>query len=212
MVKTFWETIDGLIDLSGVPEAKRNGAEYEAARRSIHDDLPDITHVEVACHHEAAHWAEAVLAANQLGADFSRFTVIGPTIKYDALQYVPFDATCTGLRMGGMDNWRAQTSVDVEIMARIAVAGSESVHHFYGAKAKRGDANDMRRFTIFCKEVRTRLGGLIDPPHVYLQNAVRDVQADLRDDAFTTVVRRKAEAIKRECFGPVFDPHTTETQ
>jgi hypothetical protein len=207
---TVHEIIDGMIDVRDVPPEKREGSEYEAARKQIHDELSTIRDVEAACYHEAGHWAYAVVAANQFGVDGSLFQVVGPRIRYDASdKNYPYDATPTALRLVGMQNWKPRSDDDVEIMARVAVAGGESVHHFYGLTQKRGDENDNARFKIFCKEARNRLGGLIDAPHVYWGDAKIEVRKNFKK--VRSVVETKAKEIMKEQFGPVFVLRTTET-
>jgi hypothetical protein len=208
---TFYEVIDNLIDVTGVPETKRSGIEYEAARNLIHIELSSMEEVEVACYHEAGHWAFAILVANQLAVDGSLFEVVGPRIKYDVSKKNPYDATPTGLSLPGMENWKAQDEDDVGAMARIAVAGGESVHHFFGPTQKRGDKNDKDRFEEFCKNARMRLGGVVEPPHVYWGQAIKDAQIDFKDTLFALRISAKAELVKHQQFGPVFRSHMKAT-
>jgi hypothetical protein len=212
---TFYEIIDGLIDAGDeVPAVKRNGDGYAAARKLIHDELASPHDVEVACYHEAGHWAVAVASADQLEADGSLFEVCGPRIKY----YYPVDgkperyeATPTGLKMVGMENWLPKSGSDVKIMARIAMAGGESVQHFYGPNQKRGDVNDTGRFDELCRNTRLRLGGVIEAPYIYREKALEEIQTDFRNVMFASNVSERAERVKQERFGPVFGFHTKET-
>lgn len=198
---TFYEMIDRLIDLTEVPEDKRRGEGYESARRLIHEELANVMDVDVACHHEAAHWAEAVLVANQfgIGIDGSLFKVVGPSITYDPSKDT-YEPTPTGLKMIGMEGWKAQTEEHVKILARIAVAGGESVHHFYGPNQKPGDGNDIGRFNELCREAHMGLGSLIEPPHVYINDARESVRKEFEDERFKETVRVKARMIKKEQF------------
>jgi hypothetical protein len=202
---TFSEIIYNLIDVTNVPESKRSGVEYEAARNLIHEELSTVEDVEIACYHEAGHWAFAVLVANQLGVNGSLFDVVGPRIKYNETAKKPYDPTPTGLSLPGMENWKAQIAEDVTAMARIAVAGGESVHHFYGPKRKRGDKNDRERFEALCGEAHMRLGRIIQPPHIYWNQAIEDArEIDFKDGVFALQISSKAELIKHQLFGPVF--------
>jgi hypothetical protein len=196
---TFYEMIDRLIDVTEVPENKHSGEGYESARRLIHEELTNVKDVDVGCHHEAAHWSEAVLAANQLGVDVSLFKVVGPRITYDASRDA-YEPTPTGLKMIGMEGWKAQTEEEVKILARIAVAGGESVHHFYGPNQKRGDGNDIGRFNELCREARMRLGSIIQAPPIYINEARDSVRADFENERFRETVRLKAQMIKKEQF------------
>jgi hypothetical protein len=196
---TFLEMMDRLIDVTEVPEDKRCGEGYESARRSIHEELSNALDVDVACHHEAAHWAEAVLAADQLGMDGSMFEVVGPSIKYDPSTDT-YEPTSTGLKMIGTEGWAVQGEEGVRILARIAVAGGESVHHFYGPNQKRGDTNDIGQFNELCRQARMRLGSTIQAPHVYIDEAKESVRTDFEDDRFKETVRLKAQQIKNEQF------------
>ena len=145
-----------------------------------------------------------MLVANQFRVDGSLFEVVGPRIVYD-IQNNLYDATPTGLSLPGMENWKAQNANDVKAMARIAVAGGESVHHFYGPAQKRGDTNDRDRFDGFCKDARLRLGGPIDPPHVYWNNAIKDVrEIDFKDALFALLFSLNAEIVMEHHLGPVF--------
>lgn len=63
----FREIIDKLIDVSSLTDKQTTGDEYEAAREWIHSDLRTPHDVEVACYHEAGHWAVAVIEAEQPG-------------------------------------------------------------------------------------------------------------------------------------------------
>jgi hypothetical protein len=207
---TFCEIIDALINVDEVPDNKRSGPQYEAARNIIHAELSSVKDVEVACHHEAGHWTQAVLAAKQLGADRALFTVIGPTIRYFPSNENPYDASPTGLRLIGLENWRAQGGEDIEIMARIAVAGGEAVSSFYGADQKRGDANDLCRFKELCREARTRLGGIIEAAHLYWDAALPIVGTDFANEDFKNVIAGKSAEIMRLQFTPVLDLRKTE--
>ena len=204
---TLHEIIDSLIDLSEVSLDKRGGDKYEQARQIIHDSLNTVDDVEAACFHEAGHWAQAFLAAHQLDADGSLFKVVGPTIKYNRSKDT-YDATPTGLKLVGMEGWRASSEDDVKIMARIAVAGGESILCFYGPSRGRADGNDIGRFKCFCRETRGYLGGIINAPHVYLNEATTDVRRDFQEERFKILLRAKTELIKRDVFGPVFRHHT----
>jgi hypothetical protein len=205
---TFYEIIDSLIDVTGVPKCQQKGEGYESARKSIHDEFATVEDVEIGCYHEAGHWAFAVLVANQLGVDGSLFDVVGPRIKYDAKTNL-YDATPTGLSLPGMENRKAQNESEVMAMARIAVAGGEAVHHFYGPNQNRGDKDDRDRFKVYSKEARLWLGGPIDPPHVYWNKAIEDARGiDFKDALFALRVSQKAELVKEQQFGPVFRSHT----
>ena len=112
---TFFEIIDSLIDVTDVPLCKQNGEGYESARKVIHEELSSVKDVEVACHHEAGHWAVAVASADQLEADGSLFEVGGPRIKY----HYPVDGkpehyepTTTRLIMTGMEDWLPESNED----------------------------------------------------------------------------------------------------
>ena len=208
---TFFEIIESLINVTNVPEAKRSGVEYEAARKLIHESLSCPEDVEAASYHEAGHWAFGILVANQLGVDGSLFDVVGPRIKYDTMNNL-YDATPTGLSLPGMKNWKAQDEDDVMAMARIAVAGGESIHHYYGPQGKRGDKNDRCRFDAFCKDARLRLGGPIQPPHVYWDQAIADARGtNFKDVLFTSVIESKAALVRQQQFGPVFRSDTKAT-
>ena len=206
---TFFEIIDNLIDVTGVPVLKQNGEQYEDARKLIHTELSTVEGVEIACYHEAGHWAQAVLA---LGADGSLFEVVGPRIKYDESKKNPYDPTPTGLSLPGLKDWKAQVEEDVKVMARVAVAGGESVHRFFGPVVKRGDKDDIERFKAFCQDARNRLGGIIEPAHIYLNEARENVRKDFENERFKNLVQSKAELVKKEVFRPVFEFHTTATQ
>ncbi len=122
---TVYEIIDGLIDVSQVLPEKQKGEGYESARKLIHDEFATAEDVEVGCYHEAGHWTQAILSANQLKINPSGIKVIGPGIKY----YGPrdgkperYDAFPLKVEMDGIDDWRAEIEDDVRAIARIAVA------------------------------------------------------------------------------------------
>lgn len=204
---TVREIIYGMIDVTGVPPEKRKGKDYEDARELIHDELPSVKAVEIACYHEAAHWVYAIIGAHQFGVDGALFRVVGPSIKYfSAVGERPeyYEETATCLDMGeAMKNWKAQGEEDVKTMARIAVAGGEAVSQFYGPDTRRRDDYDKCVFTRFCEEVHDRVAG-IGPSHIYLEAALDEVRAD-----FAGVIRPRvasyARTVKKEVFGPVFD-------
>ena len=208
---TLHEIIEKLIDDGSLEADKRCGQGYEDAKKSIHDDLQTVEDVEVACHHEAGHWAYTVMESGWLGIDPADVRVVGPTIKYDSSKTDPYDSTPTGLRMGVSNNWKAQCEKDVEAIARIAVAGGESVRSFYGAGQRRGDKDDWPRFDFFCREAKNRLGRIVsDTPKDYWDAAILIVRASFEDQAFKQIVKMKAEKIKINPFGPVFDSRTKE--
>lgn len=206
---TLYETIDSLIDVTNVPEEKRQDKQYELARKAIHDELSSVENIEIACYHEAGHWSEAVLAAHYLGANPQQVHVIGPTIGYKQGKYDPIP---TGLKIHGVESWQPQSENEVKAMARIAVAGAISVQHFRPDCTTCGDTNDIGRFDQFCRDAHMRLRGTIQPPHIYIDEAKEAVRKDFCDPVFVEMVRLKSEAIKSEQFGPVFLSGTAETQ
>jgi hypothetical protein len=204
---TFYEIIDGLIDAGDkVPPVKRNGDGYAAARKLIHDELASPHDVEVACFHEAGHWAYYLPVVRQSGGNDKLLKVIGPRIEYyPAAKGKPekYDATPTGLESPRIDP-REYTSRLFTLLAKIAVAGGESVFQFYGPNAKRGDINDRGRFDERHAEFRFVLTQRVinEDADAYWQKALKDVKDDFK--ANQLVIAFKAEKIKQEVFYQVF--------
>ena len=203
---TFYEAIDELIDVHKVPDTKKNGDGYENARQLIHEELSNHEDVEVACYHESGHWAYAVVSANQLGIDASQIDVVRPRIEYhppinSELEW--YESTPTGLTLPGT-NRLAYTEENVKIMARIAMAGGETVQHFFGLSQKRGDLNDIVRFDAFCKQAHLILGSIIGPPFSYREEAIKEIRRDFSNKRFDLIIRTKATLVSQNQFGSVF--------
>src|SRR6266702_4694249 len=98
---TFYEIIDGLIDAGDKVQAdKRSGDGYATARQRIHEELASSHDVEVACYHEAGHWAYSLPVVKLSVGNLKLLRVIGPRIKYYAAtdgRPEKYDATPTGL-------------------------------------------------------------------------------------------------------------------
>jgi hypothetical protein len=206
---THRDIIDDLIDVSGVPECKRHGEKYEQARESIHKDLATPEDVEAACYHEAGHWYEAVAASDYLGIDSSEITVHGPRIKYDS-KTDEYDVANAGIQAKELKSFKAQSEEDVKAMARIVVAGGVTVRHF--DKSKPGDKDDKPRFEAFARDARNRLGGIIDPPHEYWDDATDGIEKQFQDSDYRNAVKSKAEEIKNSLFARVFQASNLKSQ
>src|SRR6266481_4296666 len=103
----FFEIIDSLIDVTGVPKCKRNGEQYEAACKEIHDDLSDVGDVEATCYHESAHFVYATFLGYKLKKDTSAFKIIGPRIEYHpATNAKPewYEPTTSALKAPGLQS------------------------------------------------------------------------------------------------------------
>jgi hypothetical protein len=200
---TFYDTIESLINVDQVPILKRSGKGYDDARNEIHDDLAEVGDVEAVCYHEAAHFIYAVLLGTKLQKDTSLFQIIGPKIDYHSPGVEPeeYEATSSGLKTPGLD--LPYNHENVQEIARIAVAGGEAVQYFH-PKRKRGDASDRRNFEKFCKKARMRAGGDIEPPHVYWNEAARDVEKEFQLQQYNLLIEVKAELVKRDVFHAVF--------
>jgi hypothetical protein len=214
---TIYEIIDGLIDegdslldeSARVPMDERNDNFYKEARKHIHEHLPTKEAIELVCYHETGHYFAAVEAATQLRLDSSQFKIVGPSIRYNPKVFECYNPTSMGLFAPGLENRTIQTEVELILLARVSMAGGESVRHFYGSKAKRGDKNDISKFTRFCKTVPHCV--LTQEPKIYMAQARRHFRSKLRDTEFKVRFILKAENVKQELFGPVFDCQTQET-
>ena len=200
---SLYDIIESLIDVSSVPPEKQTDPDYERARNRIHAELTSAKDVEIASYHEAGHWVQAVSVTNDLGLDKSRFTVVGPRIEYKQGEYIP---TATGLKMHGMEDWQPVCEDDVRIIARIGVAGGESVRCFYGEIENVGDAYDKGVFETFCIATRQKTGGqIIQLSHKqYWSEARREVQLEFQKEPVKNDIHMKAKSIMRDVFGPVF--------
>ena len=207
---TLYEIIEGLIDANDlllkanerVPVDQRNHKDYLDARRYIHEHLPTKEAIELACYHEAGHYFAAVEVATQLNLDSSNFKVVGPSIRYEPKKWYPYNWTPIGLYAPGLENPKIQDEVDAVLLARISMAGGESVRGFYGSKTKRGDGGDIFKFGEICKTAPQ--GVLTQEPKTYMVHARRHFRKKLKDVQFRVKVSLKAEETKGALFGPVF--------
>ena len=158
MSEPFYEIIESLIDVRLVPEGKRCGEGYKAARDDIHDNLATIEDVAAGCYHEAGHLIYATNFGLALSASVSEFKILGPHIAYHlatdttAERYEP---TPMAISVTALNRKVRDTSDNVLEMAKIGVAGGESIEFFRNKLNKpmwkRGDKNDEGRFKDFCE-------------------------------------------------------------
>jgi hypothetical protein len=211
---TFYDVIDGLIDAGDkVPAVKRNGDDYTTARKIIHDELASQHDVEVGCFHEAGHWAYSLPVVKLSGGNTKLLKVIGPRIKYHPAtndKSQKYDATPTGLESPKIDRPDYSNRL-LKLLAKVAVAGGESVSQFYGPKEKRGDTNDRGKFCALHKEYRFCLTRSIirEDADVYWLQALKDVQNDFKENQL--LIASTAEKIKREVFYQVFGLNKSTT-
>jgi hypothetical protein len=210
---TFYEIIDALIDVSQIPPEKQKGEGYGSARKLIHDEFATAEDVEVGCYHEAGHWAYSLPVVKLSGGNIKLLKVIGPRIEYyPAANGKPekYDPTPTGLESPKIA--RADYSDPLlELLAKVAVAGGESVCQFYGPKAKRGDIYDRNKFCATHQEYRFCLTRSIvsEGADVYWLQALKEVQDDFKENQL--LIATKAEKIKQEVFYPVFGLNKSTT-
>jgi hypothetical protein len=212
-LNTFYEIIDGLINVEQVPVDKRSGDGYVAARKLIHDELSSEHDVEVACYHEAAHWTYSIPVIKLSVGDQRLLKVVGPRIEYyPATNDRPekYDPIPMGLQSPHIDP-RDYSDRLLELLAKVAVAGGESVCQFYGPKEKRGDTNDYGRFCDRHEEFRFCLTRRVvsKDADAYWKQALKDVQDDFRQNQLLIAV--KAEKVKQEVFYQVFDLNKSTT-
>ena len=209
---TFHEIIDSLIDVKQVPEEKRCGDGYEAARKDIHDNLATIEDVTAGCYHEAGHLIYATNFGFALQVDVSGFRILGPHITYhpatndEAERYEP---TPMAISTPGLQRQLRDTSDAVFEMAKIGVAGGETIEYFRvklnKPMWKRGDKNDEGRFNGFANGVLSRVGHPpIDFPHNYWRDAKTAVQEDFAQGRYNSEIEREALIAKIQVFPLLF--------
>lgn len=207
----LFKIIDGMIDVSEVPQEKRNGDNYDNARKHIHDTLATLEDVEAGCYHEAGHLIYATNFGFALGVDVSEFRILGPHIKYhpatdtEAEWYEPIPMA---ISTPGLHKNVPYTSSAVLEMAKIGVAGGESVEYFQKKMNKpmwkRGDPNDQERFKIFAKGVLDRVGKSIDFPHNYWADAKTAVGKDFEQELYASDIEREAMLAMLQVFPLAF--------
>jgi hypothetical protein len=141
-----------------VPENKRCGYGYKAARKDIHDNLATVEDVAAGCYHEAAHLIYATNFGFALNIDVSEFRILGPYITYHpATDKDPelYEPTAMAISTPGLQRKVRDTSDAVFEIAKIGVAGGECLEFFRNKLNKpmwkRGDKNDEDRFKIFAQ-------------------------------------------------------------
>jgi hypothetical protein len=196
---TFDEIIDSMINVDLVPEKKRQGEYYEAAKRKIHDDLAEIEDVEAVAYHEAAHSIYSALFGFRFKKDTSSYKIFGPRIKYhpqapESVQYEPISSgfETPGFFVPFTDNFMMEA-------AKIAVAGGEAVRYFHPTR-RPGDASDRVRFEALCKSA----GSSVRNAAVYWRAATCEVRREFQDSQHRLLIAAKAELVKREVFPAVF--------
>lgn len=112
--------------------------------------------------------------------------------------------TATGLESQKIDPRDYSDSL-LTLLAKVAVAGGESVCHFYGPEEKRGDTNDYGRFDARHGEFQSCLTRRViwDDANVYWKQALKDVQDDFKVNQL--LIASEAENIKQKVFYRVFD-------
>jgi hypothetical protein len=198
----FYDTIESLINVDLVPEKKRIGENYEAARNEIHEELSTPEDVEAVCYHEAAHWIYAEFLGFELELsedDLALIKPVGPRITYHPSDDKPerYEAIVSAMAVP-IIRTTSYTERIVELLARMAVAGGESTNHFFKSH-KRGDTDDLTLFQNRYKTARLTLTD-IPIPAVYLADARLYVQVDLRRDEFIKQLHEKAEQVRQACF------------
>ena len=109
----------------------------------------------------------------------------------------------------GLHKNLSDTSDSVFEMAKIGVAGGESVQYF-GKRLnkpmwKRGDLNDLERFKHFAKGVLGRVGGPpIDFPHNYWSKATSVVREDFEQKRYNSEIEGEATIAMVQVFPLVF--------
>jgi len=98
------------------------------------------------------------------------------------------------------------------LLAKVAVAGGESVSQFFGPSEKRGDINDYGRFCDRHEEFRFCLTRRVigEDADEYWKQALRDVQDDFKQNQL--LIAAKAEQIKQDVFHQVFGLNKSTTQ
>jgi hypothetical protein len=205
---TFYEIIDSLIDVNAVPEKKRSGEGYGDARKEIHDNLVTIEDVTAACYHEAAHLIYATNLGFALKADVSGFQILGPHIKYypatdDKAEW--YEPTTMAISTPGLHKKLRDTHSAVFEMAKIGVAGGESVEFFRKKLSKpmwkSGNKDDWARFKLFASGVLSRVGNPpIDFPHNYWRDAETAVRHDFAQGLYDSEIEREALIAKIQVF------------
>src|SRR6266851_4451526 len=160
---TFYEIIDSLIDVTGVPVDKRCGEGYEAARKEIHDNLATIEDVTAVCYHEAGHLIYANLVGFKYNVNTADFRIVGPQIEYhEATNSEPawYESTSTAIRSTGLRAKIPHTNEGLLDLATVSVAGGESVRNFSEKKSKPmwklGNRDDEKRFKRVADDIRNR--------------------------------------------------------
>jgi hypothetical protein len=214
---TLYEIIDGLIDANDlllkanerVPMDERNQKDYQDDRKEIHDDLATIEDVKAVCYHEASHLIYATNVAFAFGIDPSKFRIIGPHVKYHPSKAITerYEPTTSAIKAPGLESL-PDTNAALEELAKIAVAGGESVAHF--AKLfdkpmwKRGDKGDRSRFINHAKAVSNKVGRGIEPGHIYWNGAAILVGKDFELELYDSDIKRDATLAMFQVFPGVF--------
>jgi hypothetical protein len=199
---TFYEIIDGLINVDAVPESNRRGKGYDDARKEIHEEISVPNDVQAVCYHEAAHWIYAEFLGFELELsedDLALIKPVGLRITYYPSDDKPgrYEAIVSAIAIP-IIRTTSYTERVVKLLARVAVAGGESTNHFFKSH-KRGDTEDLAMFEQRYKTARLMLTD-IPIPSDYLADARLYVQTDLRRDEFIEQVHEKAEQVRQECF------------
>jgi hypothetical protein len=200
-MRTVREIIDGLIREEDFPDYAVKDAWYAKAREGIHTSLSTPERIESACYHECGHLMVVVGVATQLGFDSSNFKILGPLIKFDQNAWNPFSSASMGLFVPGFENRLAQSDADVFLMAKVCMAGGESIRQFFGRKMPRGDSDDIAKFKKFSK----RKGEFSDCDIARMMvKARRDFRNKVEDAEFKLRLSLMAENTKRELFPEIF--------
>jgi hypothetical protein len=207
---TFYETIDSLIDVVGVPVDKRCGEGYETARKEIHDNLATIEDVTAVCYHEAGHLIYANFIGFKYNVSTADFRIVGPQIEYhEARDDEPswYESTSTAIRTPGLQAKMPHTNEGLLDAAMIAAAGGESVRYFSVKKSKPmwtlGNRDDEKRFKRVADDIRNR-NTTIKPYIVHWQDATAEVQGHFASDLYVSDIEGEALFAMLNVCHPVF--------
>jgi hypothetical protein len=214
---TFYETIDSLIDVEGVPAGKRCGEGYEAARKEIHDNLATIEDLTAVCYHEAGHLIYARLVGSKYNVSTADFRIVGPQIKYhEATDANPprYESTSTAIRTPGLRVKIPRTNDGLLDTALVAVAGGESVRDFSTKKNKPmwklGNADDKDQFKRLADGIRN-CNDTIKPYIDHWRDATAKVQEDFESDRYVSEIEGEAWYAMLSVFSSVFS-NTKDSQ
>lgn len=183
------------VDISQVPERKRNDPRFLSLLAEMQHGLNDARLVNAICIHEAAH----VFFFGHAG--YINPTANGPTILYDSARD-DFDGHGSYVSFGGVDQQYVQSIDPREWLGRVAKAHAAGgvAARILANSVDRGDGDDREIFNAVFSEVKSSNPAMTWTSDWLWTNAQRAVEADLQNVSIREAILSCAGSLRPDLF------------